>query len=119
MSTALAGTLLVVCAVLALWAGVAAALDRQPGDKHLLGLVLAEVLVIAQVVLAGVRLSRGERPDDTGSFVGYLVLTVFLLPGASIWSMEERTRWGTAVLAVGPLVLAVVVVRLLDLWSSA
>jgi hypothetical protein len=80
---------------------------------------LLTVVVIVQVVIAIVALAAGERPDEVGTFVGYLIVAVILLPLGTVWALAERSRWGTGVLAVACFALVVVVVRLQDLWSTA
>ena len=77
------------------------------------------ILVLVQVLIAIGFLVAGERPDEPGTFVGYLVIAVILLPLGTLWALAERSRWGTAVLAVACFTLVVVLVRLQDLWSTA
>lgn len=118
MVSSLTAALIVLSLLLALWALVAAALDRPPGRAHLLGLAALEVLLVVQVVLALVRLALGERPDSLGAFVGYCAVVVFVLPLGLLWSLEERTRWSTVVLAAACLTAAVMVLRLQQIWAT-
>ena len=97
--------------------GVLAARDLRPGKPLLQGLLLLQLLLLAQAAVAVVRLVGGDRPVETGAFVGYLVVSVLLVPGGLVWSFEEKSRYGTLVLAVVCLVAAVLQERLGTLWS--
>ena len=106
-----------VAVALALAGAVLAARDRRPGKPLLQGVLLLQVLLLGQAVVAVVRLLGGDRPAQTGAFVGYLVVSVLLVPGGMVWSFEEKSRYGTLVLAVVCLVVAVLQERLDTLWS--
>lgn len=114
----LAVAVAVVALVLAVAGGVLAARDRRPGKPLLQGVLLLQVLLLVQAAVAVVRLVGGEVPRDNGAFVGYLVVSVLLVPAGMVWSFEEKTRYGTLVLAVVCLVVAVLQQRLGALWSA-
>ncbi len=103
--------------------GVAAlvltAMGRAPREYLVIASGVLSILVVVLVLIAIVLLVAGERPDEPGTFVGYLVVAVILLPLGTLWALAERSRWGTAVLAVACFALVVVSVRLQDLWSTA
>ena len=106
--------------LLALGAGAYSARDRRVGNAYLVAMAVVEALTVVQLVVALVLTAGGSGADDTATATafGYLLLAVLLLPGALLWSLEEPTRWGTAVLSVGGLVLAGVEVRLLAVWTG-
>lgn len=95
--------------------GLAAA-DRLPPKAHLQGLILLQLLVMAQAVLVLGRLGDWDGP--TGELLGYLAVAFVLVPGGMALTVDERSRWGTAVLGAACLVLAVVVLRLDQVWSA-
>ena len=100
-------------------AGVAlAVLDRRPGKPLLQGVLALQLMLLVQGGLAVYALLGGDRPDEQGAFVGYLIVSVLLLPGGMIWSFEEKSRYGTLILAAVCLVVAVLQIRLVDLWGS-
>lgn len=108
--------LLAVAVLLALVAFVYAALDRLPSRLHLQGLLLLQGLVIVQAVVALARL--GGWKGSVAELCGYLLMAFLLLPGGMVLTVEERSRYGTAILGVACLVLAVVVVRLQVVWDA-
>lgn len=118
MITPLALAALVLALVLAVAGGVLAALDRRPGKPLLQGVLLLQLLLIVQAGVAAYLLVGGDRPDDLGAFVGYLVVSALLLPGGLVWSFEEESRYGTLVLAAVCAVVAVLQVRLQSLWDT-
>lgn len=73
---------------------------------------------VAQAVIAVVRVIAGPRPGETGTFVGYLLSSVLILPAAWLWARVEAGRWGNGVLCVGCLTLSVMIVRMDQLWIA-
>jgi hypothetical protein len=61
----------------------------------------------------------GTRPEDTPTFVGYLVAVLLVPPAGVLWARADPSRWGGTVLAVAGLVVAVMAWRLLQLWETA
>jgi hypothetical protein len=116
MTPALVTALLAVSLVLALVAFAFAALDRLPPRAHLQGLFLLQGLVIVQAVVALLRV--GGWKGSLAELLGYLLMAFLLVPGGLVLVVEERSRWGTAVLGAACLVLAVVVVRLQVVWDA-
>lgn len=116
MAPALVTALLAVALLLAVTAFAFAALDRLPPKAHLQGLFLLQALVIAQAVVALLRL--GDWDGATGELLGYLFVAFLLVPGGMVLAVEERSRYGTAVLGAACLVLAVVVLRLQSIWDA-
>jgi hypothetical protein len=115
----LATGLMVVVAAYGVAALVLSALGRAPREYLVIVSVALTLVVVIQVLIAVVALVAGERPAQVGTFIGYLVVAVLLLPLGTLWALIERSRWGTAVLAVACFALVVVLLRLQDLWSTA
>ncbi|MDP9465699.1 MAG: hypothetical protein M3P31_00395 [Actinomycetota bacterium] len=116
MVDALATGLIVLSLALALWAAVCAALDRLPPKAHLQALFALQALVLVQAAIALVR--AGQWGGSKAELIGYLAVSAVLVPGGLVLAVEERTRWGTLVLAAACLTLAVVVVRLNTVWAA-
>ena len=96
------------------------ALARVP-DWGLLGLAgIVEAAALVLTVVASIQLVRGDRGLDgaqAATLVGYLLTGLMILPLAFAWSLVERSRGATAVLAVAALTLAFMVARAMQIWG--
>jgi hypothetical protein len=101
------------------WAGWRTARDQPVVLRQLLVGGAVEVLLLAEVVVAAVRMGQGERPPEAGVFIGYLVTVLCILPLAALWAFAERTRWSSVVLLVACVTVVVLQYRLLALWGAA
>ncbi|MFC9648926.1 MULTISPECIES: hypothetical protein [unclassified Streptomyces] len=119
MLVALTVAVCVAALALAAWCGFAAYRDQPTKDWHFIGMAVVSVLALAQLVVGIVQLARGEQADE-GSviFVSYLLGALFAVPAAGFLSLSERTRWGSVTVAAGAVVLAVLEVRLYDIWEG-
>ncbi|MGH3797396.1 MAG: hypothetical protein ACRDSP_21200 [Pseudonocardiaceae bacterium] len=119
MIPALATAVIAVALVLAAGTGLLAALDRRAG-RVVLGLLAGlEVLVLAQVVAAILLLFAGHRPTSSiVEFLGYHVATLLVPPAGVVWSLGDRSRWSAGVLTIACLAVAVMTVRMNQLWGG-
>jgi hypothetical protein len=109
----------VTALALAAWCGFAAYKDQPTKDWHFIGMAVVTVLALAQLVVGIVRLAQGdEASEGTAIFLSYLIGSVLAVPAAGFLSLAERTRWGSATVAAGAVVLAVLEVRLHDIWGG-
>jgi hypothetical protein len=120
MLTPLTVAVAVAALLLAAWCGFEALRDRSVKDWHYIGIGVVLLLTLVQTVIAVVRLAQGERPDggSTAVFVSYLVAVPLCLPVVAIVALGERSRWGSATVAAGAVVLAVLQLRLADVWAG-
>ena len=104
----------------ALWCLVSAALDQAPTVRHRLGLVVLEVVAVLQALVAVVLLvvQGGRSGTGVAEIVGYLIASVVVLPIGAALAHGERTRYGSVVLAVAGLTLAVLVLRTGQVWEQ-
>ena len=103
----------VAALLLAAWCGWAAYRDQPTKDWHFIGMAVVSLLV------GIVQLARGEKPEQgTTIFVAYLLGAFACVPAAGFMSLAERTRWGSVTVAAGAVVLAVLEVRLYDIWGG-
>lgn len=95
------------------------ALARTP-DWGLLGFAgLIEAGALVLLVVAAVQVGDVDLSGSRAITVfGYLLAGLVLLPIGFAWSLTERSRGATAVLAVVGVTQAFVVVRALQVWSS-
>ncbi|MFH8491426.1 hypothetical protein [Streptomyces longisporoflavus] len=109
----------VAALVLAAWCGFAAYRDQPTKDWHFIGMAVVTFLAAVQLIVGIVRLVRGDKPEQgTTIFVSYLVGSFACIPAAGFMSLAERTRWGSVTVAAGGVVLAVLQVRLYDIWGG-
>ncbi|NYV76884.1 hypothetical protein [Streptomyces sp. UH6] len=119
MLVALTVATAVAALLLAAWCGWAAWRDQPTKDWHFIGMGVVALLATAQLVVGIVQLARGEQPEQgTVIFVAYLLGAFACVPAAGFMSLAERTRWGSLTVAAGGFVLAVLQVRLYDIWGA-
>ncbi len=106
-------------AVLAgLFAIIAGLIGRKPDDYTLGALLVVELLLLAQLVMALLAPAFGNAPTGNPlEFYTYLVSAIILVPLAGFWALVERTRWSTVVLGAAALAVAVMVYRMLQIWT--
>ncbi|MEV5380098.1 hypothetical protein B7P34_12340 [Streptosporangium nondiastaticum] len=109
----------VTALALAAWCGFAFSRDQSTKDWHFIGMAVVSVLAIVQLVIGVVRLAGGDKPEQgTAIFLAYLIGSAAAVPAAGFMSLAERTRWGSATVAAGGVILAVLEVRLYDIWGG-
>ncbi len=82
-------------------------------------LVGAAELVLLVVAVGGfVALARTEREVDGVVFGSYLVTTAAILPLALVWGVSDTSRWGPGTVVIGGVVVAVLGLRLLQIWAG-
>ncbi|MFF9522417.1 hypothetical protein ACF1DV_10645 [Streptomyces achromogenes] len=109
----------VAALLLAAWCGWAVYRDQPTKDWHFIGMAVVSVLALVQLVAGIVQLARGEKPEQgTTIFVAYLLGSFACVPAAGLMSLAERTRWGSVTVAAAGVVLAVLEVRLYDIWGG-
>jgi hypothetical protein len=108
----------IVASAVGLFCVVVGLIGRKPNDITLGAVVIVELLLIAQLVIAIVSPGLGNHP--TGSvplFYVYLISALLIPPLAVVWALIERTRWSTVVLGVAAFAIAVMVVRMGQIWG--
>lgn len=119
MVDTLATVLIAGMLVLAALGLLMSVLDRRVGRLLIAAAAVGEAGLLVQVVWAVVRLAGGARPvGGLAVFIGYLAGSLVILPVAALWGLAERTRWGPAVVAAGFLVMAVLIVRMQQVWHG-
>ncbi|MGL4174215.1 MAG: hypothetical protein ACRCTR_09145 [Actinomycetota bacterium] len=98
------------------WAAVMTGLDRRFGR---IGYVIAGVMesvLIAQLVVGITTLAATERDVNGVSFIGYLIGSAAVPPAGVLWARAEPSRWGMGVLVVVGFAVAVLAVRVRQIW---
>jgi hypothetical protein len=109
-------TIIVAGLALAAYALLMTALNRRMGIGLLAALGVLEILLLVLVGLIVAKLASGGRPASLPTLIGYLIAMPLVPVAAGFWGLLERSRWGSAVVAVAGLVAAVLMVRLHEIW---
>lgn len=103
----------------ALWCAVSAALGQAPTVRHRIGLLVLEAVALVQalVLVVGLFVEPGRSAGAVVEIVGYLIATLVALPIGAALAHGERTRYGSLVLAVAGITLAVLSLRTGQVWT--
>jgi len=104
--------------VLAGYALLMTALNRRMGVGLLAALGVLEILLLILIGIIVARLAGGPRPAGLATLIGYLIAMPLVPVAAAFWGLLERSRWGSAVIAIAGLVAAVLMVRLHEIWPA-
>jgi hypothetical protein len=110
-----------------LWFGVAAGLllvlmglvGRKPSGFSLALVAGSEFGLLMQLIASITLVILGERAVvDTWEFFGYLIVAILVPVGTAIWALIDRNRWSTVVMGAGVLTVAVMLVRMNQIWTG-
>ena len=91
---------------------------RKPTDLTMGATALVEVLLLAQLVVAIVAPLTGNTASGSVlEFYVYLISAILLPLAAGLWALIERSRWSTVILGVACLSVAVMLYRMLHIWT--
>jgi hypothetical protein len=115
----LAATVVVWGAVaLAVVLAVLAVLDRSTPPWALALVALLEVGLLVVGAIGVVAWIGGDAPAEPVVFFFYLLACLAIPPLMVWWGRGEPGRWGSGVVAIACLVLAVLVLRVEQVWSG-
>lgn len=91
---------------------------RKPTDLSMGATLLVELLLLVQLVVAIVApLTGNEATGSLLEFYTYLISAILLPLAGGVWALIERSRWSTVILGVVCLSVAVMVYRMLQIWT--
>ena len=105
--------------LLAAWLGWQAYRRRPANGGQIIAALVLEGLLVVQSVIAVVRVVNGYEPAETVTFFAYLGGVLLPLPLGIYLARLERTRWGSIALCFTGVVVAVMMLRLLQLWNGS
>ena len=85
-------------------------------DGVLAVLGVLEVLLVVQVVVGMLRLH--DLSAEKATFAAYLLTLPFVPPFVALLAIKEKSRWAMVTIAVGVGAVAVMTVRLGQIWSQ-
>jgi hypothetical protein len=76
----------------------------------LLGQLVVSIFTVAGGITAAI---------DTVEYFAYLLVAIMVPVGAGFWGLVERNRWSTIILGVAALTVAVMLVRMNQIWTGS
>jgi len=112
--TVVQACLAVAVGLLAVVLGLA---GKKPADLTMGATAVVGVLLVVQLVIAILSPLFGNTPTgNVLEFYTYLVTAILIPPLAIIYGLVDRSRWSTVVLGVACFAVAVMVVRMNQIW---
>ncbi|KQY59236.1 hypothetical protein ASD11_06550 [Aeromicrobium sp. Root495] len=109
---------LVVAVAVAAFAGWHLWRDLPFSNPLFYAVIVLELVLLAVLVGGVVALTTTSRDVEGGLFVSYLVTMVVIPPAAVLWGIAEKSRWGSGVVVVAMLSVAVLSLRSLQIWKG-
>lgn len=104
------------CGGFALLLGI---LRKAPSWWSVGSVALVELLLLSQMIWSIVITSAGgSAKGDTVEYFGYIITALLVPPASVLWAIVERTKWSTIVLGVASFTVAIMVVRMWQIWSG-
>ncbi|MEY4437543.1 MAG: hypothetical protein RL100_1007 [Actinomycetota bacterium] len=92
---------------------------RKPSGFSVGATAMVELFLLAQLVVSiALVVSGASAKQDTVEFFAYLIVALMIPIGTAFWALIERTRWSTVVLGVAGLTVAVMLVRMNQIWTG-
>ncbi len=104
--------------LLAAWTGVQVYRRRPTSEAQMVAAIVLEAALLAQSVIAVVRLAGDVSVSEPATFVAYSAGVLLPVPLGFYLARIERTRWGSLCLSFTAVVVAVMTLRLLQLWRA-
>lgn len=100
------------------FAAISTARNKPFSNPLFYAISVLEIVLVGLLIGGGIALAKTSRDVDGVLFVSYLVTVVVIPPAAVLWGIAEKSRWGTGVVVVAMLSIAVLCVRLLGIWRG-
>ena len=116
MMAGLAYPLMTVGLLLAGWSALWATRRRPANAGQIVAALLLEAGLAVQAAIAIVRIILGYQVAEPATFIAYSVGILLPLALGVYLARIERTRWGSLAVCFTAIVVAVMTLRLLELW---
>ncbi len=114
-----ATTITVVALFCAAWVLIGSAANRPRGVALLAAGLVLEVLLAGYAIGGIVQMAGSDHDLARGEFVMYLLGCLAIPPAAFVWAWGDRSRGGTAVIALAFLITPVMVLRVQQVWAGS
>jgi hypothetical protein len=100
------------------WLGIQAYRRRPTTEAQMVVAIVLEAALLVQAVIALIGLAGDRELDEPVTFVAYSLGILLPLPLGFYLARIERTRWGSLSLCFTAVVVAVMTLRLMQLWQA-
>lgn len=99
---------------------VAGFAGRKPHNFMAISLGITETLLLVQFAVTTVLVAQGiTSARDIVEFYAYVITALLIPVGAVLWALVDReSKWSTAVMGVAALSIAVMLVRMHQIWTG-
>lgn len=102
--------------VIAVWAAWKTIRHARISDAMFYAIAAVEVGTVVLLIVGIAGLASTTRTVDGTILVSYLMTLVLVPPVALIWGVAEKSRWGTGVIVIGMWTVALMAIRVLQVW---
>ena len=94
-------------------------IGRKPGQAEIMMSLAALAGLAVQLLVSTILAISGERAViSTLEYFGYLLVAIIVQVATGFWALAEKTKWSTVILGAASLTVAVMLVRMLQIWSG-
>ena len=94
-------------------------IGRKPGQAETMMSLAVLAGLAVQLLVSSILAISGERAVISSlEYFGYLLVAIIVQVAAGFWALAEKTKWSTVILRAASLTVAVMLVRMLQIWSG-
>ena len=94
-------------------------IGRKPGQPEIMMSLAVLAGLAVQLLVSSILAISGERAAiSTLEYFGYMLVAIIVQVAAGLWALAEKTKWSTVILGAASLTVAVMLVRMLQIWSG-
>ncbi len=79
---------------------------------------VVEGALVVGLIVAITNSNRGLGDAEPVLYWSYFATTLIIAPLAVMWGVGDKSRWGTGVVAIAMVTIAVLVIRLEQIWQG-
>lgn len=102
----------------AVWAAWKTIRHTRVSDAMFYAIAAVEVGTLVLMVVGIAGMATTSRDVEGTLLVSYLITLVLIPPVALVWGVAEKSRWGTGVILVGMWTVAIMAIRVLQVWHA-
>ena len=100
------------------WLGIQSWRRRATTEAQMVVAIVIEVALVVQAGIAIAKMIGGSQVAEPVTFIAYSLGVLLPLPLGFYLARVERTRWGSLSLCFTAVVVAVMTLRLMQLWQA-